>query len=332
MKKQHVVDLILKTTRSDLKNAGSAFAPINIALCKYWGKRDTELNLPVTPSLSVSLQPLGTTTHITIAGGQDQVYLNGECKDSSSEFYKRISLFLSMFRPDADTFFTVRTENNVPTAAGLASSASGFAALVFALNDLFSWDLSRRYLSVLARLGSGSACRSVYQGFVKWRQGELSNGSDSYAEALNYTWPDLRIGVIEIATSEKCTSSRDAMKRTVDTSILYHAWPDKVERDMNLLIDAIKARDFEVLGRVSESNALAMHATMMDSWPPVIYWVPETVKTIHKIQEMRHSGIPIYFTIDAGPNIKILFLAEHEQQVRQSCSALTVLSPFAMNP
>ncbi|MCS6770608.1 MAG: diphosphomevalonate decarboxylase, partial [Kiritimatiellae bacterium] len=226
-------------------------------------------------------------------------------------------------------FFRVETRNSIPTAAGLASSASGFAALALALNDFFGWDLPHNHLSILARLGSGSACRSIFLGFVEWEAGADEDGMDSFAVPLSTQWPELRIGVLTISEDQKAISSREAMKRTRRTSSLYESWPVKVAHDLALIKEAIEGRNFELLGQTAESNALAMHATALAAWPPILFWHPRTVSIIHDIWALRENGLPIYFTIDAGPNIKLLFPQTIENEVRNVFPDATVIAPFS---
>ncbi len=322
-----IVKQFLPSVIEPVKETGSAFAPSNIALCKYWGKRDKILNLPATSSLSVSLGCLGTRTAISLNSKADKVLLNKKLIDSESVFVKRLIAFLDMFRP-VDQFFSIETENNIPTAAGLASSASGYAALVMAINDFLGNVLSNDQLSVLARMGSGSACRSIYQGFVLWERGELDDGMDSFAKRLPFEWPGFCIGIVHVTESEKPVSSRVAMNRTVDTSVFYQNWPKRVEKDLDAILAALKTQDFDLLGRSSESNALAMHATMIDTWPPVLYWQPETVAVFHKVWQMRSQGIPVYITIDAGPNVKLLFQSSNLSDIQTVFNNITVIQPF----
>ncbi len=322
------VDSILQDRSESPENCATAFAPVNIALCKYWGKRDPILNLPVTSSLSVSLPPLGSTTEIRIGADRDDVTLNDEPITPQSAFASRVVDFLDLFRTARDLRFSVRTTNTVPTAAGLASSASGFAALTLALDRLFGWDLPPKQLSILARLGSGSASRSVARGFVEWHAGSATHGADSFAEALACTWPDLRVGVIDVDFGRKSQSSREAMQRTVDTSALYHSWAQKVADDLAEIRSALHAHDFERLGAAAESNALGMHATMLGARPPILYWLPGTVKAIHRVHQMREDGINVYLTIDAGPNVKILFTKNDMSAVQAAFPGLTVIAPF----
>lgn len=329
MKKSDVVHQLLADRTRAPRGTGSAFAPANIALCKYWGKRNTELNLPVTSSLSISLGQLGARTDVSSHDGPDRVSLNGTVVSSDLPFAQRLSRFLDLFRDAPDRGYIVRTESTVPVAAGLASSASGFAALVLALNELYAWELDRSALSILARLGSGSASRSVYDGFVEWHAGAQADGMDSFATPLDVGWTDLRVGLMEVSRAEKKISSREGMQRTVDTSTLYEGWPARVADDMVDLKAALAAQDVERLGRTAESNALTMHATMLGAWPPVLYWLPESVEVIHRVWDAREQGVSVYFTMDAGPNVKLLFMARDVAQVQEQFPAMRVINPFA---
>ncbi len=310
------------------KSSGEAFALSNIALCKYWGKRNAELNLPINSSLSVSLGYLGTQTSIRQHEKSDVIMLNGKELDPGAKFTSRLKTYLDLFRPDITFFFKIDTHNNFPTAAGLASSASGYAAMALALNDFFGWGLDGKALSILARLGSGSASRSVYNGFVQWFRGDLENGLDSFAERMPLEWPELRLAVVTVSSASKPIGSTEGMKKTVETSTLYKSWPEKAARDIERIRDAIYRKDFEQLGATAESNALAMHATMIDTQPSVLYWLPETVATFHKIWQLRSDGLPLYFTIDAGPNVKILFQAMHQSTVLHTFSDAEIIHPF----
>jgi diphosphomevalonate decarboxylase len=322
--KQMVVDRLLAERALVTAGEGRAFAPANIALCKYWGKRDEELNLPVTGSLSVSLGALGSHCCIRPCDGADRVTLAGSPLPAEHPFCQRLSSFLDLFRGPNGLHYAVTTENSIPTAAGFASSASGFAAVVLALDDLHGWALSRRELSVLARLGSGSACRSLWQGLVEWEAGTAVDGMDSVAHPLEARWDDLRVGLLVLEAGKKPIGSREAMRRTVGTSPCYQTWPDIVARDMASLKAAIAVRDFPSLGQAAETNALAMHATMMTAQPPVLYWKPASVAAMHAVWEARADGLELYFTMDAGPNLKLLFLAADAAAVGERFPALRV--------
>lgn len=306
--------------------SGEAFAPANIALCKYWGKRDEALKLPVTGSLSVSLGGLGTRMRIE-PSDRDALILNGDPQPAGGTAVKRLFAFLDLFR-DFGLRFRVESHNTLPMAAGLASSASAFAAAVGALDDLYGWGLSAVDKSVLARLGSGSACRSVYEGFVEWVRGERDDGMDSHALRLDVRWPEFRIGILTLSDAEKAVGSSEGMRRTVNTASLYQSWPAQVERDLPVIRRAVLDRDFPTLGRAAENNALAMHATMIAAWPPVIYWRPETVEALHRVHALRAQGLELYATMDAGPNVKLLFPADAETEVLTRFPNLHTVAPM----
>jgi len=298
------------------RSVAEAFAPANIALVKYWGKRDTDLNLPVTNSLSLSLPgERGSRVRLSFRDGSDRISLNGATVPPDSAFARRLSAWLDLFRANPDIGYAVEAVNTIPTAAGFASSASGFAALTKALDALHGWGLPLSELSILARLGSGSACRSLFDGLVEWHAGRLLDGMDSYAEPLTDQWPELRIGLLIVSDAAKAVGSREAMRRTVETSPLYRAWPETVTQDLATIKAAIRARDFECLGRTVEGNALAMHATMLAARPAVCYWQPESLARMEQVRRARADGLPVYFTMDAGPNLKLLHLASDTDAV-----------------
>lgn len=326
--KNEVVGAILQNAKNERREQGTAFAPSNIALCKYWGKRDAELNLPVTSSLSISLGRLGTQSLLKRAEKKDRYVLNGQALDEAGPVAGRIRAFFDLFRSSPDTAFELIAENTIPTAAGLASSASGFAALVLALNDLNGWGLGKRQLSILARLGSGSAARSIFRGFVEWHAGRAPDGMDSFAEPLPTEWPEFRLGLLLLSCKEKKVGSRPAMIQTTKTSALYASWPAKVAADLEAIKAALNTRDFKKLGEAAESNALTMHATMIAAQPPILYWLPESVAAMQKIWDLRQAGLDLYFTMDAGPNIKLLFLADREADVRSAFPDVKIVAPF----
>ncbi len=314
--KQDIVSRLVGPKKEPQKKEATSFAPANIALIKYWGKRDNELNLPVTSSVSLSLSK-GTHTKITSTNDCDTILLNGKECAKESTFSKRLINFLDLVRAPG-TYFRIETTNEIPTASGFASSSSGFAALVKALNELYSWNADDKTLSILARLGSGSASRSIYTGFVEWHAGSQPDGLDSYSEPLNTNWNEPKIGLITISDKEKPIDSRQAMKCTVETAMLYKAWPEQVARDLASIKHAINTKDFSLLGKTAESNALAMHATMIASSPPILYWLPESVAVMHTIWQLRKDGLELYFTMDAGPNVKIIYREQDKAPIAQS--------------
>lgn len=331
MKRSDVVKKVLQQNylANPLHDKGLAFAPTNIALCKYWGKRDRELNLPMTSSLSIALQDKGALTSINmIDQADDVIILNGLEVPKDTAFVKRTREYLDLFRGDNPWHVQIDIKMDIPVAAGLASSACGFASLVAALNDAFGWELSQRHLSILARLGSGSAARSLWNGFVEWHAGAQQDGMDCFAEPMNIDWPHLCVGILKLSEAEKAISSRDAMQRTVDSSILYQSWPKKVAQDLVMLKQALHVKNFTLLGGVAESNALSMHGTIMSSWPPVCYFLPETIAAMHFIWQLRAAGLDVYFTQDAGPNLKLLFMEKDIVSVKENFPQLEVIRVF----
>ena len=321
---------ILVDYQPDISDSFEAYAPVNIALCKYWGKRNTTLNLPVNDSLSVSLKCKGSTTRLSrLEGETDEVFLNGRSIDCESGFYQKVVAHINLFRPMGSGSLRIETRNDVATGAGLASSASGFAALTRALAGIYGFPLSEREMSILARLGSGSACRSIYSGFVRWHRGVRPDGMDSFATPIDRIWPDLRLGVLTLTEAEKPTGSREGMQRTVDSAVLYRGWPEQADRDIRRIEHAITVRDFALLGATSEQNALAMHATMLASWPPLLYWQPESVAVLQRVWQLRQSGLQVYATMDAGPNVKLLFESGSESDVKAAFPAVDIIAPFA---
>ncbi len=333
MKPSEVVYFILKekklfTPQSDC--IARAYAPSNIALCKYWGKRDQQLNLPVTSSLSVSLGDRGSYVALSIsAASHDTIILNGNPVEPVSAFAKRFAIFMDLFRHSpAPFYFHAEIISTIPVGAGLASSACGFASLVLALDQLFNWQLTPRELSILARLGSGSASRSLWSGFVEWQCGERVDGMDSHGIPLDVIWPDLCIGLLIFTDKEKPISSRVAMQCTLETSPLYHDWPQHVAHDLALIKQAIIQKDFNLLAATAEANAVAMHATMQSAVPAIDYCLPATRAAMEKVWQLRKDGIAVYFTQDAGSNLKLLFLRHDLALVRQNFKHVEVVTPF----
>jgi len=296
--------------------AVTAFAGTNIALVKYWGKRDAALNLPATGSLSLTLDRLGTRTTVHFdghgdAGATDRIVMNGAPADAATA--ARVSAFLDRVRARAGSSARafVTTENGVPTASGLASSASGFAALAIAATRAAGLTLPPDELSVLARLGSGSAARSIFGGFVEMARGERADGSDAVAHALPEPGPDgagwdLRLVVAITASGPKAMGSTAAMTHTARTSPFHDAWIAAVPGDLAAARAAIAARDLPALGAVAERSALRMHASAMAADPAIIYWNPATLAAIAGVRALRAQGTPAFFTIDAGPHVKAL--------------------------
>lgn len=292
----------------------------NIALVKYWGKRDEVLNLPAAGSFSLTLGPISTTTAVEFDERltADEVGLDGE-DVSERRAGARISNFLDLVRTRCGEkrFARVITSNDFPTAAGLASSASGFAALALAATTAAGQELSREELSRLARQGSGSAARSLFGGFAEMKMGERDDGEDAHGVgfASEAHW-DLRTLIAITAIGEKKISSTVGMRQTQKTSPLFQPWIDTVADDIEAAKTAVRARDVQALTEVAERSCLRMHATALGADPGILYWNPVTVAVIHALRAAREeSGLLAFFTIDAGPHVKVFTPAEQAPRV-----------------
>ena len=315
--KQDIVDKILNTAtlQSEVKDKSkTCFAPINIALIKYWGKRNEELKLPMSSSLSYSSSNLGTTTEIQVSNGnEDVVVLNDNNVANDDVFYKNAINFVNLFRNTLhfDKRLIIKTTNNIPTASGLASSASGFASLTLAINDFFDLNLNQKELSILARLGSGSACRSVVSAsektanFVLWNKGISEDGFDSYAEKI--TLPsliedNLYMFIVRITDNKKDISSTDAMRMTIERSKKYSTWLKQTEDD---ILKVFNVKSFQDFGLIVENNSLLMHQAIRDAG--IDYFLLKTYECIDFIKKLREQeNLNIFCTIDAGANVKII--------------------------
>jgi diphosphomevalonate decarboxylase len=276
----------------------TAVAHANIALVKYWGKRDDTLVLPQASSLSVALDKLCTTTTVELDAREDSFELDGAAADASRV---RALLDAAGIREKA----RVVTRNDFPTAAGLASSASGFAALAVAASAAAGQQRTTAELSALARLGSGSAARSVPGGWAVWE-------SDSARQVFPESHWDLRFCVAICATGPKTTGSRDGMWRSRETSPYHTAWIEQCRRDLPQALAVLKRRDLPGLGALAERNALRMHADAMAADPPLLYWEPATVACLRELQSEPRSAWP---TIDAGPHVVAICAAADAQRV-----------------
>jgi diphosphomevalonate decarboxylase len=295
---------------SEHNGRATARAGANFALVKYWGKADARLNVPAVGSISITLDALYTETEVELmpARRSDELVLDGKRRDDD---LVKISACVDLLRRKAgvDTRVRVVTRNNFPTGAGLASSASGFAALVRAAEAAFGLTLSARERSIVARQGSGSAARSIFGGFVEMHAGTAADGNDSFAEPLleSKEWP-LEVVIAVTAKGEKEIGSRSGMTRSATSSPYYAAWVAGQPPDLAAARSAIGARDFTALAEVAEHNCLKMHAAALAAQPPLVYWNGATVECLHAVRRLRAGGVPVFFTIDAGPQLKAVCL------------------------
>lgn len=280
-----------------------AIAHPNIALVKYWGKRNVEKNLPAVDSLSLTLDAIRSRTRVRFEPGrkQDEIRLNGKADVSAS---RRISHCLNLLRERAGVDYgaTVDADNDFPTGAGLASSASGFAALLTAATAALGLSLSMDELAAMTRIGSGSAPRSLLGGFVALRN--TGDGGVTVRQVLPADYWPLRVIIAVTDQAPKATASRAGMEASRQTSPYYDAWVESHAADMEEGLRCLLERDFMGLAEVAESSCLKMHALMLATRPPLVYWSPATLACLHKVQELRREGVPVFFTIDAGPQLK----------------------------
>ncbi len=294
----------------------TAAAPANIALVKYWGQKDVLLNLPNNSSISFNLSNVTTTTTVNFleALTEDRVFFNQVL--ATDVFSNKVIEHLNIVRSLAgkQCFAQVDTHNNFPTGAGIASSASGFAALSLAATKAIGLNLTPKEVSILARKGSGSACRSIPDGFVKWHKGR--NDATSYASSLypaSY-WLIHDI-IVVVSESEKGVSSLSGHSLAA-TSLLYRSHVRNISNRLASIELALQRKDFTLLGETTESEALNLHAVMMTSNPSLMYWTAETIKVIEQVKHLRSKGVECYFTLDAGANVHVLSLAAEVEKIR----------------
>ncbi|KAI1175007.1 diphosphomevalonate decarboxylase [Nemania sp. FL0916] len=309
----------------------STTAPVNIAVVKYWGKRDAKLNLPTNSSLSVTLsqadlRTLTTATCSSTFDGADSLTLNGSPSDISGARTQACLRELRALRSALETAdpklpklssmpLRIVSENNFPTAAGLASSAAGFAALVRAIADLYELPQSPAELSLIARQGSGSACRSLFGGYVAWDMGSRADGADSRAVqvATASHWPEMRALVLVASAAKKGVSSTSGMQQTVATSDLFRERVKSVvPKHMKLMEEAVENRDFGKFAEVTMKDSNSFHATCADTYPPIYYMSDVSraaVRAVEAINAAAGKTIAAY-TFDAGPNCVVYYLEE----------------------
>ena len=327
--KRHECIASIIPPHANSRHHAQAYAPTNIALIKYWGKRDKTLNLPTNDSLSLSINPLGCQTYIQVNhhAQQHSWQHNKQIVTPTTPRFQRLSRFLDEIKPVKDIYYAIHTESNVPMAAGIASSACGFAALVKALDQLHEWHLSRSQMSILSRMASGSACRSLWPGFVQWHRGDADNGLDSHGEKLPIEWPELQMGLFLIDHQSKKIGSTEAMNITQQTSPLFKKWPHQAHLDLEQLKSALEQKNFWDLGEVLENNACLMHECMETSSPSICYSTPTTLMLRQEIQACRRQGLPIFFSQDAGPNLKCFFLQQSLREVQMRFPNLIHINP-----
>jgi diphosphomevalonate decarboxylase len=300
----------------------TAVANPNIAFVKYWGNADPVLHLPANPSISMNLDSLSTVTTVVFLAEQeaDEAIINDA--PVSDTTLRRVTAHLDQVRALAGTKLRARvvSRSNFPAGAGLASSASAFAALTLAAAAALRLTLTEEALSSLARLGSGSACRSIPPGFVEWVAGESHEASFARSIAPPGHWP-LCDCIAIVSTAHKGVGSTEGHARAL-SSPLYHTRVEGASARVAACRTAILARDLPALGKAMETDTVMMHAVTMTSCPPVYYWAPATLHVVRAVVAWRAEGLPVYYTVDAGPNVHCLCEEAHAAEISQLLEAL----------
>jgi diphosphomevalonate decarboxylase len=316
--------------------SATAIASPNIAFIKYWGNRDSQLRLPSNGSISMNLGGLFTRTQVSFDPSltNDILWLNEQ--HQSGAMFDRVHQHLERVRHLAGIkmFAEVVSSNNFPMGTGIASSASAFASLTLAACAAAELELDQRQLSRLARIGSGSACRSIPGGFVEWQVGE--DDQDSYAFSLAPADHWALADCVAITSQEHKSTGSTEGHALADTSPLQAARLAQVPRHLEQCRRAILERDFDQLAQIIEMDSNLMHAIIMTANPPTIYWEPATLQVMKSVNAWRNSGVPACFTIDAGPNVHVICDAsvcdEIEYRLREIPGVKQVLRAFVGGP
>lgn len=303
----------------------------NIAFIKYWGNRDATLRIPLNDSISMNLDHATTTTTVAFDGRleRDQVSLGDA--DAEGTAYDRVVAQLNRVRALAriETKARVKSRNNFPTGAGIASSASGFAALSLAAAHAAGLELGERELTILARQASGSACRSIPEGFVEWIAG--TRGEDSYAVSIApATHWELSDVVAIVNAAEKRVSSVEGHAAATSSPFLAERLRALPAR-FHLVRRAVFAKDLRLLGPAIEEDAVELHFVAMTSRPPVFYWSPGMVHVVQATQRWRSDGLAVYFTLDAGPNVHLICESKDAAQVAELAGAVPDVEQVIVN-
>lgn len=283
----------------------TAIAPSNIAFVKYWGRKDEVLRLPENGSVSMCLSGLQTTTTVEFDEkfALDQIIINGvEESLENNRAVKHLDRVRKLAKFDLKA--KVVTSNNFPTGTGLSSSASGFAALTLAASSATGLKLSKKDLSILARQGSGSACRSIPDGFVEWLDGDTSD--TSYAESIfSPSYFDIADVVAVVSTEKKFLATSEGQK-SARSGIFFEKRLENIPNKIKRVKKCIEDKNFSEFGDLIEKEALEFHSILFTSVPPLFYWTPETVKVMKFVQNLRREGLECYFTINTGQDVHVI--------------------------
>ena len=283
----------------------------NIAIIKYWGKKAEKEMVPATSSISLTLENMYTETTLSplpADASSDAFYINGQLQNEAE--HAKMSKIIDRYRPEGAGFVRIDTKNNMPTAAGLSSSSSGLSALVKACNAYFQLGLNRRELALEAKFASGSSSRSFYGPLAAW---------DKDSGEIYPVDTDLKLAMIMLVLEDqkKPISSRDGMKLCVETSTTFDEWIRQSEQDYKDMLVYLKENDFKKVGELTEKNSLAMHATTKTATPSFSYLTDASYEAMDFVRQLREQGESCYFTMDAGPNVKVLCLEENLEHLSE---------------
>lgn len=292
----------------------TAQAPSNIAFVKYWGRKDEELRLPENGSISMNLSNLQTTTTIEFGDFEkDEVNFNGKIEDlENNRAIKHIDRIRKL-ATGLPSKVKIVTENNFPTGTGLSSSASGFAALTFAGASAAGLKLSEKELSILARQGSGSACRSIPSGFVEWLDGDTNEAS--YAVSIFPPEHFNIADIIAVVSTEKKFLATSEGQKSARTSPFFEKRLSLIKNKIERVKKAIEEKKFSEFGELVETEALEFHSILFTSRPPLFYWTPSTVVVMKQVQNWRREGLECYFTINTGQDVHVICKKEDAETV-----------------
>ena len=314
--------------KNDMK--ATAIAPSNIAFIKYWGKKDEKLRLPENGSISMNLSDLTTTTTVEFSPNlmKDYVEING-IKEQTE--VNRAIKHLERVRKIAKLTHKakVMTKNSFPIGTGLSSSASGFAALTLAASKAAGLDLGKKELSILARQGSGSACRSIPDGFVEWLDGDTNDTSYAYSLYPSDYWDILDIVVI-VSKDKKDVSSGEGQKLVL-TSQFYKVRLSNINKKITRCKKLLREKNFSELGELIEAEALELHAVMLTSTPSLIYWLPGTIQIMNLVKKIRSEGLEVYFTVNTGQDTHLIIEEKNKEILLERLRKINIIKKLIIN-
>ncbi len=290
----------------------------NIAIIKYWGKEDEKKMIPSTSSISLTLENMYTETEICfiekkealdiIGKEEDLFYINYDLQNDEQR--EKISKVVDLFRKDRKKLVKIRTRNNMPTEAGLSSSSSGLSAAIMACNELFNSKKTRKEMAQISKFASGSSSRSFFGPVAAW---------DKDTGEIYEIKTDLKFGMIVLVLNEekKIISSRKGMELCMRTSTSFPEWVSQSKKDYIAMKKYLAENDFEKIGELTEENALRMHQTTINANPPFSYLTEESRKAMDYVRKLRKNGEKCYFTMDAGPNVKVLCLESDMERLEE---------------